>query len=768
MPEMVQARKPPIIHSIKVEGQRKVEKDAILARISLRPGKRLNTRKIRDDISSIYDLGFFYDVKVLKKRRGRQVSLIYQVVEKPSITKIIFKGNEEFERSDLMETTGIKLYEVVDMNRLQEAAKKIEKEYEDKGYFLARVKLSVKPIKKEQTVQVIYDITENEKVKVRRITITGNKKIPDSKIKGAMETKEGTYFGFISGAGSYKQEAFDRDFQRIRYLYLLDGYVQVKMDSPQIYVTPDKKNIYITINIQEGKQFFIGDIDFSGDLLFDRQELLESSKVIDSEVFSYQILQEDIARLTAKYGNLGYAFTNVIPRTRLDDKNRKVHITFEIDKGNKVYFGEISIIGNSKTRDKVIRRELRIYEGELYNETAKRVSLANIQRLGFFEDVNFKTFTPIGQPEKLNIEVEVKERNTGTINIGAGYGSTSGFQFEAQIDQMNFLGRGQRLGFSVRSNSQSSTYNLNFTEPYFLDTRWSLGTDIYKTETRSPNLDYQRKTSGGALRFGHPIGNYLAGELRFKIDNTHLIANTNFDESLYPINEPGQQGSTHSVALTVVYDKRNDRFAPSRGFYARSSLEYAGLGGDLKYTLGRNTLRYYRKLFWKVVWRNNISYSFITPHGEDVPFSKRFLLGGSFDLKGFEYAQVGKRKFSDKFFNAQLDSIRNRLGREPTQEEIKSARTSAFRPFGGTKAIYYTMELEWPLLEAAGIKGVLFYDIGAAEDVITSSTLLSDWGVGLRWFSPVGPLRFELGFPINPNPSYHKERVFNFTIGSPF
>ncbi len=762
------ARSQPLIHSVVIKGNEKVERDAIFARIQLRKGTRFNRRKVREDIQSLFETGYFYDVKVLRERRGKRVRLIYKVLEKPSVAEIVFKGHSEIDREELLEITGLKVYDILNMTQLQEAAEKIEKEYEDKGYFLASVKLRVEAMSKEKTVRAVYDIVENSKIEVKKITILGNRHISDSKIKEVMETQEGTYFGFLSGAGAYKKEAFERDTQRLRYLYLLDGYVQVKFDRPEVYVTPNKKDIYITIRIEEGEQFFPGEVEFSGDLLFDSEELSELIKINKSKVFSYQILQEDIARLTAKYGDLGYAFTNVIPKTSLSQEAHKVDVTFEIDKGSKVYFGRIDVIGNTKTRDKVIRRELKIAEGELYNETFKRVSLANIKRLGFFEEVHLKTTTPAGQPEILNIEVEVKERNTGTINVGAGYGSTSGLKFQAQVNQINFLGRGQNLGVTVNSNVESSTYNLNFTEPYFLDTKWSLGTDIYKTETRRQSLDYQKKTLGGALRFGHPLSGNLFSEVRLKVDETELISNDDLDEDLYPINDPGQQGQTNSVTLTLVYDKRNDRFTPSHGYYARSSLEYAGLGGDLTYTLGRGTFRYYKKLFWKVIWRNNLSYSFINSSRSEVPFSRRFLLGGPFNLKGYDYAQVGQRRFSNKFFNARLEAIRQAEEREPTAEEIEKVRIASFRPFGGEQELYYNMEFEWPLIEEARIKGILFYDIGAAEDSIRASDFLSDWGVGVRWFSPIGPLRFELGFPLNRDPNYHREKVFNFTIGTPF
>lgn len=306
-----------------------------------------------------------------------------------------------------------------------------------------------------------------------------------------MGTIEGGFFSFMSGSGSYKQDAFDRDMMILRMLYFNDGYVQVKIDRPQVYVTPDKKNIYITIRIDEGEQFDVGDVDFSGDLLFSRQELADSIQINKQKVFSYDTLQKDLGELQAKYGDLGYAFANVIPRTRINEKDRKVDITFEFDKGNKVYFGQINVLGNSKTRDKVLRRELKIKEGELYNETRRRKSLENIQRLGFFDEVNFKTSTPPEKPDQLNIDIVVKERNTGSIQLGAGYGSATGFTLQGQVNQANFLGRGQKMGAGLSLSRDVNIYNFNFTEPYFNDTDWSLGGDLYQSQTN--RYDYQEQ-----------------------------------------------------------------------------------------------------------------------------------------------------------------------------------------------------------------------------------------------------------------------------------
>jgi outer membrane protein insertion porin family len=751
------------IGHIKIEGQKKLEVDAILARIKSKEGGTYSTEQVRDDVVNLFALGYFNNIEVHKEVVGQNIDLVFRVIEKPSISEIVYEGNSEIKDEDLSEATGLKAFQIISMSKVREAQEKIQKQYEDKGYFLAKIEPRLEDVSKDETQRLIFDIKENDKIKVKKIRFIGNKKLKDDTLKDRMATKEGGFFSFMSGSGSYKQDAFERDVQMLRFTYFNEGYVQVKIDRPQVYVTPDKKGIYITIRVEEGEQYNVGDIDFAGDLLFSNDELRETIQIDENKIFAYSVLQKDLSDLTAKYGDLGYAFANVIPRTKVNETERKVDVTFEFDKGNKVYFGRISVVGNSKTRDKVVRRELKILEGELYNETRKRESLENVQRLGFFDDVSFKTSTPTENPDLLNLDVVVKERNTGQIQLGAGYSSSQGFTFYGQVNQANFLGKGQKLGASLNINDRGSYYNLNFTEPNYNDTDWSLGYDIY--QSISDRYDYSQKVTGGALRVGHPLSENVSGFLRYRYDNTLFTPETNLnqevltDYTLFPLDSA--KGVTSSVTATVEYDKRNDRFSPSKGLYLSGSIEYAGLGGDLKYFKGSSSFRYFQKLFWDVVWRNNISYAAL--HGMDgkpLPFNElnSLLLGGAYSLRGFQMMSVGKRVFSQK----RKDYL---VGLGVNSDD---ADKRAWRPFGGAKQLYYTAELEFPLIAEVGMKGVTFYDIGTSEDNITNENFYSDVGFGLRWFSPIGPLRFEWGFPLNRNPDYHEPMNFEFSIGTPF
>ncbi|MCM2280646.1 MAG: outer membrane protein assembly factor BamA [Bdellovibrionaceae bacterium] len=765
----------PVINLIRVEGNKKIETDAVLARLRSQQGSRLDMDLIRQDVAALFQTGYFYDVQVSRNAVSAGVELVYRVVEKPAVAEVLYNGNDEVEDDDLREAAGLKSFEILNMSRLRDATEKMQKLYEDKGFFLAKVTTRVEDVTKGESVRVVFDIQENEKVKVKRIAFLGNRQLGDNKLKSVMATQEGGFFSFVSESGSYKQDAFDRDIQLLNYVYFNEGYVQVRIDRPQVYVTPDKKGIYITIRVEEGDRFKVGQVDFAGDLLFDRAELMNSIEIDATSGgggwYVHETLLKDMRNVQAKYGDLGYAYTNVIPRTRVREKDKEVDITFEIDKGNKVYFGRINMSGNVKTRDKVIRRELQIKEGELYNETRKRESIANVQRLGFFDEVNFNSSTPLDNADVMNVDIVVKERNTGTIQVGAGYSTYSQFIFQGQINQINLFGRGQKLGLSVDLSKDQSLFNLNFTEPYFLDTEWTVGFDAYQSRRTAP--EYREEKKGGALRVGHPLAPFLRGYFRYKLDETTIsdpAKDDPIDRDLFP--PETANGWTSSGTFTLEYDKRNDRFSPTDGVFSSASIEYAGLGGEKHYTVGRATARYYKKVWWEFVFRNNLNYAFIRSNEGDndrIPFNELFSLGGANSLRGYDWYSIGKKRFSNKVFCRNVSVSDSRCGSVDPRATLskEQAENFALVTYGGTQQLFYQAEIEFPLISEAGIKGVAFFDIGDANDRLDFSELRSDVGFGFRWFSPIGPLRFEWGFPIDRRPEEAASN-FQFAIGAPF
>jgi outer membrane protein insertion porin family len=757
------------IQKIEIAGLKKIEKDAVLQKISSVVGKKFDPALIAKDIQTLFRMNYFVQVEVEKENVATGgVHLFFKIVEKPVVSEIVFEGNNEIKSEDLETQSALKTFEVVNFSKIQTAVQKIEKYYEDKGFYLVKVESVIEDVKKDESVKVKFVISENEKVKVKKITFLGNQKIKDSELKNdpRMFTKEAGYFSFISSSGSYKQEAFDNDLQVLKYIYWNQGFLQVKIDRPIVTVTPDKKSIYVTYHIEEGDQYAVGEVDFAGDMLFPKSELYDAVKIKDSTVFSVEIMRKDITDLQAKYGDLGYAFANVIPRYNFHEQEKKVDLVFEFEKGNKVYFGDITVTGNSKTRDKVLRRELKIEEGELYNETRKRQSQENIQRLGFFDEVNFKTSTPPEKPDQLNIEIVVKERNTGQIQLTAAYGSSQGMSLGGSVIQNNFRGLGQALEARIDASKNRQDYKISLTDPYFKDTKWSAGFDVFYLENKE-RANYDIRKTGGNVRFGHPILNdYTRAFLRYKLDKTDLFENENTDPVIFPLNTA--RGVTSSATLTLEYDTRNDRMTPSKGIYTDVSYERTGLGGDLKYQVFASHFRFFQNLFWDVVWRNNLGYQNIQPldSGGDVPFSELYQMGGPYTLRGFGSGGIGKRVFSQLRYS-KISSDSTSPYYNPGLAEDKKILASSF-VVGGTKQVLFQSEIQYPLIKEAGLNGVFFYDIGQAEDDISKSNFLSDVGMGFRWQSPLGLLRFEWGWPLQTDKFNSDSVNFEFSIGPPF
>lgn len=755
-----------IIKSIDVVGQKKIEKEAIMARLVSKVGEVYSEKNIAEDIKVVFKMGFFVEIDAFKERLNDGIALEYRVVEKPAVSEIIYEGNEDIKLEDLEAQVTIKAFEILNHAKIKESVTKLEKHYEEKGFYLAKIESEIEDIKSGETVRVKFKITESDKVKIKKITLIGNNKLKDSYLKPKMMLQEAGFFTAMSSSGAFKQEAFERDIAALKFIYWNLGYIQVKVDRPLITVTPDKKSIYITYHIEEGEQYSIGEVDFSGDLLFDKSELLAATKIKDNGIFSVEVMQKDIADLQAKYGDLGYAYTNVIPRYDVIEKDKIVNLRFDFEKGNKVYFGTINVINNSKTRDKVIRRELKIREGELYHETRKRQSQENIQRLGFFEEVSFKTSTPTDRPDQQDIEILIKERNTGQLQLTAGYGNVQGLSLGGSIQQNNFRGLGQTLGARIDATKNRQDYSISLTEPYLYDTRWSAGFDLFYIENKE-RINYDNRKAGGSFRFGHPImDDELRAYIRYRLDKTELFENAFTDPILFPLDTA--RGITSSATITLEYDTRNDRFTPSKGILADISYEYAGvLGGDLRYQELSSRFRYFKNVFWDVVWRNNLAfYTLQSLNGSEVPFTQRYQLGGAYNLRGFGSGTVGQRLFS-QFRYDQIGTNNGNPFYSPSITNEERLRRSNLI-FGGTKQLLFQSELQYPLIKEAGLNGVFFYDVGQAENDIINTKFLSDFGIGFRWQSPLGLLRFEWGWPLTKDDIDRDAVNFEFSIGPPF
>jgi len=733
------------VDSIEIEGNRKVEAEAIIEKLSIRPEMILDNYLLRKDLSRIYEMKYFEEVEAYHKKTKEKDVLLFKLKEKPIISKIIFSGNEEVNDDDLKEQIKTKEFNILDVSTLKNDVLLIQKHYEEKGYFLAQAEYKVTD-NKNGSVDVKFKVKEWDKVRVKKITFLGNKAIPDEELKNFMQTREESYFSFMSGSGNFKEINFQTDIERLKYYYKTKGYLQVNIENPEVTASEDKKWIFITLHLTEGPEFRVNDILFNGELLFSNEEMLKKLKLKSNDIYNEENLRLDIQTLTEMYQDKGYAFANVLRTLEIVPGENKVDVNFSFEKGVIAYFGKIIMKGNTKTRDKVIRRELKIHEGEMYSGSKLRISKENVNRLGFFQQdsVIFNTITRKGTDNVLDVEVSIKERPTGQISLGAGYSTaTKGF-VQASVAQNNFRGLGQNINLNLSYSTAQQIYNLGFTEPYLFDTKWTAGADYYQTAS-SFIRSFAYKKHGGDVRVGHPVFEYtrLFLTYRYEDNNVTNVINQGIDPKI-------ENGSASSIQASLIRDKRNNIFETSNGYYTSASLEYTGLGGTMRWMKGDLEGRYYKNIWGDLVFRSRLSVSqlFKTTNRE-IPRIEKFSMGGSRNMRGFNVEDIGPRRLALNTANNQLEVFN----------------------FGGLFSLLGTLEFEHPLIKEAGLKWVVFYDTGnvwekrMGED--DNYALRSDYGFGFRWFSPIGVLRFEFGFPINPREK-ESSNQFIFDIGQLF
>ncbi len=811
-------KKPLKIQKIVIKGHKIVRAKAVTAVLSLKKGGYYKKSAVRKDVRKIFNTGWFYDVLAdWTKTSSTKGVLTYTVKEKPIVEKFIYKGNKSFSKKKLDEIFQFLPHDFLNHKKLQQSIKNLYLEYEKKGYYLVNISYVVKKTKYPEKVQLVVRIKENKKVKVKRVHFIGNKNISSKEIKKFIRTKPGGLFSFLSSAGSYSQEVLETDLNNIRFIYLDKGYWKSHVGSPDIFISPDRTAISITIPIHEGNQYRAGTMQFTGDSLFTNSELKEGLETEEGEVFSYSKFQKDIKKIQTRYGNKGYAFANVVPKFFAQPGDEKtMHVLFEIQKGKKVHIRKILIFGNTITKDKVVRREMRIFEGELYNENKKEQSLVNIKRLGFFEDAQILSKTIKGRDNLVDLEVTVKERErTGAIEISGSYNAYNKLSFSAKVNKSNVFGTGRTVGLDTNLNFNQQYFNINITDPYFLDTRWYVGGDfmwnrwndtrranktlalcdqyieaknthIHNVNTKAFNKpddlllsqqDVERRKQqcwnslsggtlyrgfseqkvGGGITVGRSITDSLKLFFYYRLENIEL--SDSIDENLFPVKTAS--GLRNPIEFIVEYDLRNDRLWPTSGFYSRNSIAYDGLLGKFNYLTLSTNVRFYQPLIWKFVFRTNFQYNHhvnLTDNiNSQVPFDRLFRLGGINNLRGFNFFTIGPKKRSQLLFDKAL------------QYEHPYPHAAAKRVYGGDKAFYVNWELQAPLASATKVFGVLFIDMGVAYSDISTIDLRSNWGVGLRILTPMGPFRLELGFPFAPRfKQGEKTSNFNFTMGFPF
>lgn len=751
------------VASIRVDGFRRVEQGAIRLHVSQAVGRPLSDASVDADVKAIYGMGFFDNVWATTEVVPTGVVLVYHVAERPYVTKVEFKGNDSVDKEDLEAVVAVRARTVLDPQKAWQGVREARKVYAGEGYPDADIKYELIPDKdKPDEVTVRYFIKENARVLVKDIHFRGNKSFGDWRLRQVMSTREKWFMSFITGAGVLKEEELQTDVERMQAFYYDSGYIQVRVD--EIEVVRKGDDLDLTVRIEEGEQYRVGRIFFEGEVIEETDTLVVATGMTTGQVFKPSQLRDAIFGVTEAYGNLGRAFAEAVPLTDVHPEAKTVDVGFNLTAGPVVTVDRIEIRGNTKTRDEVIRRELRQQENEQFSGKGLRQGTTRIRRLGIFDEVKVES-ARTDKADQVNLVVDVREGRTGTFSAGAGFSSADSLLANARIVERNLFGRGQTASLSVDFGSRSQNFRLGFTEPWAFDLPLLVGTDLFNWSYRFS--DFSRGGTGGSIRVSYPLWELglrkafgaslddIRVGLEYRIENTVIDGISRTAPSAIKLEE----GTflTSSLRPTISRNTIDAPFDPTEGSLNTLSVEFAGLGGDNNFTKFDLTSRWYWPFFtaesgWKLVYSTaaTIGYGYGNrgPSGEELPLSERYFPGGINTVRGFQPRTLGPRQ----------DFL------DPVDFTIRSSE------IGGSSQMIFNNEIIFPLIPDAGVKGDVFVDAGNAwlqDGGIKLSDMRVAAGVGLRWLSPFGPLRIEIGIPINSE-NTDEESLVLFSFGAPF
>jgi outer membrane protein insertion porin family len=726
--------RPILVKEISVQGNRRVQEAVILGRVGAKIGSPFVANRTAEDIRAVFALGFFDDVQVKVEDFEGGVKLTYMVVERPFVRDILFSGNKKYDAATLQEKFDLKLGSVYNPVEANRAADKLKEFYEQEGYFEVGITPEVEKLA-DGDVTVTFKVAEGRRITIDQIVVEGAQGLTPRQIKAAMETKEREY---VVLRGTVQRQRLDEDVDRIIQLYNDHGYVQARVESSETVVDREQARATIRIVVVEGPQFKVGGVDVTGNQVLPAEEIRKRIDLKTADVFSRSRLRDSVTKITDLYSAVGRASADVSPVTMQDLPNRVVNLVFEITEGPETYVERINISGNTRSEEKILRREIPMAEGDLFTSQKLARAKQRLTNLNYFDKVDAKT-VPGSAKDKIIVNIDVTEKPTGLFSIGGGYSSQDGVLGTLDLSQRNFLGKGWEVFLRIRGGQKLQTGTIGFTEPWLFDRPLAAGFDIFNTRRILP--DYTVNSLGGDIRLGHPIGEYSRWNAIYRVSQDRIS----------DVNELGSpellsQEGTHLISLvglSLSRDTRDNIFDPTRGSTQTIGLDFAGVGFGEKFVRSVATATYFQPLPWLdhvLSFRLMAGYA-IGWSKDPVPLFERFYLGGSNSLRQFKSLQVSPR-----------DGSGTRIG--------------------GNSELLGTIEYLIPLF--FGIKAAIFSDIGQVwgpDLSIGTKVDLSDlrygMGAGLRWNSPFGPIRVDYGIKLDQKKG-ESFGSFNFSAGSSF
>ena len=732
---------------IEVQGNKRIETATILARLRTKEGEVFSPAVIKEDIKSLYQLGHFEDVQVKTEGFEQGLKVIFVVKEKPLIREIIFEGNDELSTETLKEGFTLLPRTAYNIQLITESAEKLRLKYQDKGFYEAVV-IPVANELRSGDRNVVFYIVEGKKVELNQVIIYGNKNIPSKEIKKALKNEEWWLFSYFGHSGILRMDELKEDVETIKNIYFNKGFIEVQVGEPIIAFKDNKRKnkLILQFNVKEGDQFRVESVSFKGNSIFTDAELAKNMKLKKGDVFSRAVLKQDVSKITDSYDSKARPFANVAPQFNIDHQKRTVALTMDIQEGGEVRIGRIDITGNTKTRDKVIRREMRLEEGDLYSKQLLKRSFDRITNLNFFETLEI---VPDRKPDSImDLAVKVKEKNTGNISVGGGYSSADHLMGFIELSQGNLFGLGEliKIRAALAAAGTTNSYSASFMEPYLFDKPIWGRVDVYDQTVEYDGYDV--KSLGAGLTIGKSLSEYVSTSLKYGFDQSVISLSTAQSTNPPPsdlvqqVVDYGNTLTTSALFWTLARDSRDNYMDPRSGSRNSIFIEYAGgfLGGNTNFYKALADSAWYFPSYLDTTFlvrgRFGNMESLIT---SPVPIYERWYVGGPTSVRGFKYGGAGP-----------VDIYGNRLG--------------------GTQEVIFNFEFIFPLYAPARLKGVLFYDAGrgiAPHESINISELAQAAGFGIWWFSPFGPLKFDFGFAIHKQKT-DQTSVFDFSIGSNF